>query len=516
MPAIQFIKTLSTCQKVLGATLIFIILRLLYIGLGPLDLGPDEAQYWDWSRTLQLSYYSKPAMVTWIHALFANTFGLIGISGEVLVRLPAVLIHGLSAMIVYKLAADFKGEKAGVWAFAMYQVVPIFAAGGLLMVPDVVTGLFWLMALGMLAKMDWHWTDKPLKPFILLGLVIGLAGLSKYSAGIFYPLLFLFLLVDENRRKWLFHSHIYVAGLTSLVVMLPVWIWNYQNAGVGLKHLAGQAGGEPGSKWMETMPEFLAGQAGVWGGILFIMLLMTWWCTKCKSCKKDEKAQLYFWMSFPIFAIFFVLSFSSKVQANWPVLACLGGVILLAGYIADRGKVAKKFAIAGILLAAFVTSALHDTSIMRTTFKVVGAESAIPKKDPMVTLKGWETTAHMIDVLKSRIAGDPVVMVRSYGDAAVLSYYLKGQPRVAYANPGGNRMNQYDLWDWPVEQMKQNLTMFVVDANRVPPRVASLFASCGFMQRIVVTDANNIHLRNRNVFLCGGYKGGRPEMATTY
>jgi 4-amino-4-deoxy-L-arabinose transferase-like glycosyltransferase len=513
MPAIKFFKTLSTCQKVMLATLTLVILRLLYIGMGPLDLGPDEAQYWDWSRTPQLSYYSKPALVSWIHMFFANTFGMLGVSGEILVRLPAVLIHGISALFVYNLAKDYKGKTAGLWAFAMYQVLPIFAAGGLLMVPDVVTGIFWLIALGMLSQMDWHWTDKGYKPFIILGLVIGLAGLSKYSAGIFYPLLFLFLLTSEHRRQWLFHPHIYIAGLTSLIVMLPVWVWNIQNGGVGLKHLAGQASGESGTKWLETMPEFLGGQAGIWGGVLFILLLCAW----CGARRmKDEKAQLYFWMSFPIFALFFVLSFTSKVQANWPVLACLGGVILLAGFIAERGKVIRKLAIIGLVMGAFVTAMLHDTSLMRVTFKAVGAESAIPKKDPMVTLKGWETTAQLIDVLKSRIAGDPVVMVRSYGDAAVLSFYLKGQPRVVYANPGLNRMNQYDLWAWPEEQMKNNLTMFVVDANRVPPKITALYASCAFMQRLVVTDADNIHLRNRNVFLCGGYKGGRPEMATTY
>ena len=31
----------------------------------PLDLAPDEAHYWDWSRHLDWSYYSKGPLVAW-------------------------------------------------------------------------------------------------------------------------------------------------------------------------------------------------------------------------------------------------------------------------------------------------------------------------------------------------------------------------------------------------------------------------------------------------------------------
>ena len=32
----------------------------------PLDLAPDEAHYWDWSRHLDWSYYSKGPLVAWL------------------------------------------------------------------------------------------------------------------------------------------------------------------------------------------------------------------------------------------------------------------------------------------------------------------------------------------------------------------------------------------------------------------------------------------------------------------
>src|SRR5205814_9404343 len=43
----------------------------------PVDLSGDEAHYWDWSRQLDLSYYSKGPLVAYIIrascAIFGNT-----------------------------------------------------------------------------------------------------------------------------------------------------------------------------------------------------------------------------------------------------------------------------------------------------------------------------------------------------------------------------------------------------------------------------------------------------------
>src|SRR5207248_1817565 len=43
------------------------VFHLVYLAaLCPLDLAPDEAHYWDWSRHLDWSYYSKGPLVAWL------------------------------------------------------------------------------------------------------------------------------------------------------------------------------------------------------------------------------------------------------------------------------------------------------------------------------------------------------------------------------------------------------------------------------------------------------------------
>src|ERR1700756_4792085 len=61
----------------------------------PLDLAPDEAHYWDWSRHLDWSYYSKGPLVAYLIRLgcvVAGTWSQTVTGSEMLaVRLPAVV-----------------------------------------------------------------------------------------------------------------------------------------------------------------------------------------------------------------------------------------------------------------------------------------------------------------------------------------------------------------------------------------------------------------------------------------
>src|SRR4051794_24778983 len=53
---------LAACLILLAAAL-----RAAFLLLDcPLDLAPDEAHYWDWSRHLDWNYYSKGPLVAWI------------------------------------------------------------------------------------------------------------------------------------------------------------------------------------------------------------------------------------------------------------------------------------------------------------------------------------------------------------------------------------------------------------------------------------------------------------------
>ena len=70
-------------RAVLLITVALTIVRLVTLFASPLELYPDEAQYWLWSRTLDFGYYSKPPLIAWIIAASTTVFG----DGEWAIRL---------------------------------------------------------------------------------------------------------------------------------------------------------------------------------------------------------------------------------------------------------------------------------------------------------------------------------------------------------------------------------------------------------------------------------------------
>src|SRR5438045_4592691 len=80
----------------------------------PLDLAADEAHYWDWSRHLDWSYYSKGPLVAWIIGAaceLAEPWAM-ATTGTLMpaVRLPAVLFGASLLLSLYMLTVQVTGR----------------------------------------------------------------------------------------------------------------------------------------------------------------------------------------------------------------------------------------------------------------------------------------------------------------------------------------------------------------------------------------------------------------------
>src|SRR5438067_13939778 len=95
-------------------------LNLAYLAWDcPLDLAPDEAHYWHWSRNPDWSYYSKGPLVAWLIRGSCELFGDLSVrlvGTEMLaVRLPAVASHAVLLAGLYVLAAGaLRSPRAGL------------------------------------------------------------------------------------------------------------------------------------------------------------------------------------------------------------------------------------------------------------------------------------------------------------------------------------------------------------------------------------------------------------------
>ena len=97
MQALNNLWKRNPAHAVLLAIGLAVLLRLAVLIGGPLEIGPDEAQYWRWSRTLDFGYYSKPPLIAWVIRLSTDACGL----SEFCIRLPSPLIHAATAFAVF-------------------------------------------------------------------------------------------------------------------------------------------------------------------------------------------------------------------------------------------------------------------------------------------------------------------------------------------------------------------------------------------------------------------------------
>jgi 4-amino-4-deoxy-L-arabinose transferase-like glycosyltransferase len=86
------------------------VLRIVFMLTNQLELSADEMHYWDWSRRLHLAYYSKGPVVAVLIAASRSVFG----DGQLGVRLPAVLLGNLLALLVYLHARRRQGPAAAL------------------------------------------------------------------------------------------------------------------------------------------------------------------------------------------------------------------------------------------------------------------------------------------------------------------------------------------------------------------------------------------------------------------
>src|SRR3954451_2249395 len=94
--------------------------RIAVLVLTPLQLYPDEAQYWWWAQTPDWGYFSKPPLIAWLIGAVTSLCG----NGTACVRAASPLLHGLTALVVGATGTALGGRRVGAWAAMLYATMP--------------------------------------------------------------------------------------------------------------------------------------------------------------------------------------------------------------------------------------------------------------------------------------------------------------------------------------------------------------------------------------------------------
>ena len=393
--------------------------RLAALFATPIELYPDEAQYWLWSRTLHWGYVSKPPMIAWLIRLTTA----IGGDGEAWVRLSAPLAHTGAMLALYPVGRRLYGPAAGLLGAALYGLMPAVQISALFIATDAPLMLFLALALwAYVALLGDHAAGRRRWIAAALGAALGLAFLAKYAA------IFLVLggglhaLTDRQARRAWGGGAWAVAGAVLLAVLGPNLAWLAAHHFATVAHTA-----EVNAHWSLAalinpgkLAEFELDQLGVLGPIPLIALVVG--VVAFGRARTLEPAdRMLLCLIAPALVLVSLQALISRAHAHWAAVSYLPGAVLAAAWLVRwraRGWIMAAVALQGAV-AALLLAVLADPHIADAT----------GNGRRLARVRGWDVTAALVTSAARAAAahgGLSAVAVEDRYMFNALAYYGRG------------------------------------------------------------------------------------------
>lgn len=362
-----------------------VVLRLLVVILTPMEIGPDEAQYWRWGQTLDWGYYSKPPLIAWVIALPTAIFG----DSEWAIRAPSAILHGLAGFFLFVLGRKAFNASIGAWAAVIYLMMPGVWLSSVIMSTDAVLLPCWAAALLCL----WRFREKATWTNALLaGAAIGLGMLAKYAALYLFVGAALTALIDRDSRRALLSLPGLVLLAAALAVLSPNLIWNASHGFETVSHTADNANLDHVDFNVLRIGEFITDQMAVFGPLLVIALFVGGaMLVRRKTGETFTREAWLLCFIIPPLAVIVVQSMMSRAHANWAATAYPAASVLVASWAARPrwGALIK----VGVALNALVGLVFVAAAVAPAIGDAAGASGAFKR------VRGWEQLAQDLAVV---------------------------------------------------------------------------------------------------------------------
>lgn len=368
---------------------------VLHVFLGAIiGYGFGEGYYVATARVFELSYFDQPPLSLW---MAWGWMKLTGTSDPFVIRLPWIAMFAVSSWAIYRLTADFFGERAGAFAALLLNVSAVFALSiGEWIQPDGPLIMFLLLATIVIARILDGRSTAPMRDWALAGLLFGLALLSKYHAVLTFAGLLIYVATVPEARRRFFVPGLAVAGGIAVVICLPIIVWNIRHDWVSFAFQGGRI-----TDYRGLHPDWLMwsilGQAALIGIFLWPFLMFAWW----RALGQGRSNRPYWFLT--CLAILPVIIFT--VAALW---APFGnhfhwqspGYLFLFPILADQlakawtrkaawpGRVLA-LAVAGHLALVAVFSAQATTAIMARILPASITDASAGLRNPLNEMVAW-------------------------------------------------------------------------------------------------------------------------------
>jgi len=354
---------------ILIATLV--VFKIIAIGFTDFTLYGDEAQYWLWSKSPELGYYSKPPLLAWFLSGYTGVFG----DSFSSLKIFPILVYFLISISVYRFCLRLSlSKKSSTLCGLSFVLIPAASLSSFLISTDLLLLLFWTLA--MTKVLDIRKNELGLD-FLLLGLFLGMAFLAKYAA-IYFVISLLCLIIIDKKTLTVFKKNplgvlFFLLSLT--IVLTPNIYWNLNNGWVTFSHTSDNASLQNLSLGFYEPIKFLSEQIIMVGPVLFFSFVLL---IKYFSFDFENKFLLIF--SLPTIIIILLESFLVRANANWAAPALISFFVLFYRLVNNKKtnliiiNFVFNYIIALILFGAVLLSSKHVVFDRIRDFRIFSQE----------------------------------------------------------------------------------------------------------------------------------------------
>lgn len=499
--------TESYLSKVLLISLILVVARIAWVIFYNTDLYSEEAQYWLWSKNLSCSYYSKPPLIAFVNFLSTSVLG----DTEIGVRINAIIIGLILPILVYRFAYTiFTNHHIAFTAAMILIAMPFYHYISLFFTTDSLVTLFWLLTMMYFYAAseknkvnDWIWA----------GCFLGLAIMSKYTALLFYPAVFLYVLFF---KKQLFKNKgLYLFVAVSVIFCIPILIWTIKHDYVNIKHLLPLMGVDkktlPFENGILNILEYLGGQFLVLSPLFLLPAFIFMLRKKNRGIFKPYSLQIqYLFLPLLFVWLFFVPIAYKRIEANWLFFA-YGTAPIPLGYLYS-----KYFNFRYLKISIGVTFVLIVFMFCPVLFDLFGMSNVYSaNNDTLQRMYGWEELGEKVSGLINESADtDVFILSDNYHVASELAFYTVNNPQTYCINPG-RRMNQFDMWPGLEQFENKGYDAIYVSKVEVTPKLLNSFEKKDIYSHFKVLYRNKYSIE-LHIYLLKGFKEYNDIEPDTY
>jgi 4-amino-4-deoxy-L-arabinose transferase-like glycosyltransferase len=468
-----------------------------------MGLSVDEAHYLLYALHPALSYFDHPPLVGWVQWPLVA----LGLPDAVLRVLPS-LIWWATVAGAYRLTLQIAAtqptdtthlQNAALWALVALALAPMLHILGIGLLPDTL-----LMALSVaIMGQTWRLMRAPLDtawaPWLVLGVLLGLAGLSKYTA-IFAAMAVALCLLQAHGLRVLKVPGAWLAVLLAMALVLPVVVWNAQHQWVSFAY---QVQHGAGGRWKALeLARFLLVQSVVYGPLL----LAAFWGWR-SSPPAVRPLGWFFVLPFGVLAY---LSGGGSSLPHWTAPAWVAAAPF-AGVALQRAAAAGWRGWLRLLAGVQIAIAVGLVGLMLSAgWPLIASndDHVAPAINPFADLHGWQQAGPLARQL-AETEKLPALAVQNWTLASRLGWYARPLP----VHVLEDRFDQFDLW---AGDLPQGGDALLVDWSHMAyqvPMAPHGFTRCTLLQTLPVQRWGQA-LASFRFYACRGWEGSPQPVLT--